>query len=407
MPWKECLAVDVRREFVGLALSGEGSRGNIALLCRRFGISRKTGYKWLKRSQNANEVGLADRSRRPHHSPTRTSELIEQQVIQLRERHRAWGGRKLAARLKALGVECVPAPSTISGILRRAGLLEESASEIRQSPQRFEYKSPNELWQMDYKGHVPMTGGGRCHPLTVLDDHSRYSLVLAACGDELTTTVQSHLTTAFRRYGLPRRMLADNGAPWGTSWVAGEGEAGAWTKLAVWLVRLGVRLMHGRPRHPQTQGKEERFHRTLNAELLRWRIFADLLDAQKQMDPWQYTYNHERPHEALGMNVPASRYYPSPRAFPERLPTIEYGPDDAVRRVGRDGHAHFKGREITIGSAFAGEAVALRPTREEGVWDVYYCHAQVGRVDAREEGSEGRLRLHRPLAPLAGDAAEV
>jgi transposase InsO family protein len=398
--------MDVRREFVGLALAGDGERRNIALLCRRFGISRKTGYKWIGRyTSGSSVVDLADRSRRPRCSPTRTSESLQRQVIELRERHRAWGGRKLAARLKALGCPAVPAPSTISGILRRAGLLEESQSEMRRTPKRFEYESANELWQMDYKGHVAMTGGGRCHPLTVLDDHSRYSLVLAACADEQATTVQRHLTSAFRRYGLPRRMLADNGSPWGTSWVAGGTDAGAWTGLAVWLLRLGVRLMHGRPRHPQTQGKEERFHRTLKAELLRWQRFADLSDAQKQMDPWRFTYNHERPHEALGMSVPASRYRPSPRAFPERLPAIEYGPDDQVRRVRPDGRIVFFQQKITIGAAFGGEDVALRPTRDDGVWDAFYCDQPIGRIDRRNVGSEGRLRLHRPLAPLAGDAA--
>ena len=166
--------------------------------------------------------------------------------------------------------------------------------------------------------------GGVTRWLTVLDDHSRYSLVLAACGDERTETVQRHLTAAFRRYGLPRRMLADNGSPWGAA--GGTAADGRWTRLTVWLARLGVPVSHGRPCHPQTQGKEERFHRTLVAEVLRWRPFADLADAQAMLDPWRFTYNHERPHEALGMGVPAGRYTPSARAVHAFGPAVPRAP---------------------------------------------------------------------------------
>jgi transposase InsO family protein len=398
MPWKkECLTVlDRRQEFVELA-AGEGR--NMALLCRRFGISRKTGYKWLSRYRSSSSEDfaerLSDRSRRPQQSPTRTSESVEQQVVALRKKHRAWGGRKLAERLGKLGCEVVPAPSTITGILRRHGLLDEADCEARRRPLRFEHEAPNDLWQMDYKGHVGMSNGKRCHPLAVLDDHSRFSLVLVACGDEQATTVQKHLTTAFREYGMPKRILSDNGSPWGTS---GWGEVGAWTGLAVWLVRLGVELWHGRPCHPQTQGKEERFHRTLVAELLRWETFKDLTDAQPKLDAWRFTYNHERPHEALGLQVPAQRYQPSAIAFPTKLPPIEYGPDDVVRQVHRDGYIKNLKKIIKIGKAFNGQRVALRATREDGVLDVYYCAQHVGRVDQRAPGSEGRLRRYRPLA---------
>jgi len=379
----------------------------MALLCRRFGISRKIGYKWLNRyccgdTQNQSVVErLTDRSRRPHHSPTQTSESMQKRIVQLRTKHH-WGGRKLAKRLKDLSVDHVPAPSTISGILSRHGLVDEADRQSRRRPQRFEHESPNDLWQMDYKGHVAMGNGERCHPLTVLDDHSRYSVVLAACADEQAKTVKEHLTAAFRLYGMPKRMLADNGSPWGTS---GWGELGAWTGLAVWLARLGIAMWHGRPCHPQTQGKEERFHRTLVAELLRWETFSDLADAQPKLDAWRFTYNHERPHEALEMKTPATRYRPSAVTFPETLPPIEYGPDDQVRRVRPDGRIAFFQQTVTIGAAFRGEDVALRPTREDGVWDAYYCAQHIGRIDQRNKGTDGRLRLHRPLAPLADDAA--
>jgi transposase InsO family protein len=395
MPWKECSAVSARLEFVELAQS-EGA--NVALLCRRFGISRKTAYKWMSRYKLGGIEHLKDQSRRPHHSPSKTAADVEQKIVELRQCHRAWGGRKLAARLAALGVKTLPAASTITSVLRRHDLLDQADCLERQRSRRFERAAPNDLWQMDFKGHVPMRQGGRCHPLTVLDDHSRYAIVLSACGDEKTATVQGRLTEAFRRYGLPWRMLMDNGAPWGA---AGWAADSPWTRLTLWLARLGVGVSHGRPCHPQTQGKEERFHRTLVAELLRWRTFADLSDAQGQLDPWRFTYNHERPHEALGMAVPAQRYTPSPRSFPEQLPTVEYDSKDLVRRVRSDGKIKLHNRLIMIGSSLIGERVAVRPTRDEGLWDVYYCQQGIGRIDERADGSDSRLRPWRTLAPLA------
>jgi transposase InsO family protein len=395
MPWKECSSVSSRLELVELAQS-EGI--NFALLCRRFGISRKTAYKWKSRYKLGGVEHLEDQSRRPHRSPSKTAADVEQKIVELRQRHPAWGGRKLAARLKALGVKTLPAASTITAVLRRHDLLDPVLCQQRKASVRFERAAPNDLWQMDFKGHVPMSQGGRCHPLTVLDDHSRYAIVLSACGDEKTATVQGRLTEAFRCYGLPWRMLMDNGAPWGS---AGWAADSPWTRLTLWLARLGVAVSHGRPCHPQTQGKEERFHRTLVAELLRWRLFADLCDAQAQLDPWRFTYNHERPHEALGMAVPAQRYTPSPRSFPEQLPAVEYDSTDLVRRVRSDGKIKLHNRLIMIGSALIGERVAVRPTRDEGMWDVYYCQQGIGRIDERIEGSDSRLRPWRTLAPLA------
>src|SRR5260370_32747647 len=263
MPWKSISIMQSRQEFVGLAEQGDVS---VAELCRRFGISRQTGFGYLRRHREAGADGLLDRSCRPHGSPRRSSAEIEAQVIALRQAHPRWGGRKLARRLRDLGVASVPAPSTVTEILRRHGLLDPAEAATHRAHQRFERSAPNALWQMDFKGHVAMDVG-RCHPLTVLDDHCRYSLGLVACGDETSVTVRRHLTTLFQRYGLPQAMLADNGSPWGSI-------VGGHTALEVWLMRLGVRLLHGRPYHPQTQGKDERFHRTLNLELLQAQRFA-------------------------------------------------------------------------------------------------------------------------------------
>jgi len=378
MPWKECDSMSLRREFVELA-SVEGAR--MAGLCRRFGISRKTGYKWLSRYRAEAEAGLSDRSRRPRSFREVTPAEIEELVLALRRRHPSWGGRKLRARLRALGHARVPAASTITAILHRHGCIDAAESAKHGPAVRFERERPNDLWQMDFKGEFPLSGGGKCYPLTLLDDHSRFSLCVRACGGMKSVTVQEVLTSLFRRYGLPRELLCDNGSPWGVT--HGRGEQ---TRLTAWLLRLDVRALHGRPYHPQTQGKEERFHRTLKAEVLRGRSFDTHTEAQSRFDAWREVYNHERPHEALGLRTPASVYEVSSREFPERLPPIEYGPGDVVRKVGSSGQIQFRGRTCKLSQAFAGEPVALRATREEGVWEAYYCLHRIGRIDLRDGG---------------------
>jgi transposase InsO family protein len=370
MPWREATPMSERREFVRFA-SQEGA--SMSALCRRFGISRKTGYKWLARYRDAGPAGLADRSRRPRASPRRTPPALEARVCALREQHPAWGGRKLQRLLHREAVGAPPAPSTITGILNRNGLLNPERRLVRDL-QRFEAPAPNALWQMDFKGPVP-TDSLRCHPLTVLDDHSRFNVCLAACPDQRAETVQDQLTRTFQRVGLPERMLMDNGSPWGSD------RAHQHTRLTAWLIRQGITVLHGRPFHPQTQGKEERFHRTLALELLSQRPFwRDQLELQQAFDCWRDLYNFERPHEALGQQPPASRYRPSPRPFRPVLPPIEYQQGDEVRRVQQKGRISFRGRELLVSRAFIGEPVGLRPVGD-GVWDVYYCHQRVGQVD--------------------------
>jgi transposase InsO family protein len=373
MPWKEASPMSLRREFVQFALAPDR---NLAELCRRFGISRKTAYKWLARATDGEPAALADRRRRPHTSPSRTPATVEAQVVALRQQHPAWGGRKLRAVLRADGARPTPAPSTITDILRRHGLLTPERPQPH-AWQRFTAPAPNALWQMDFKGHVP-AGTGRCHPLTVLDDHSRFNLCLAACADERAATVQAHLTTTFRRYGLPDRMLMDNGSPWG------HDADHPWTRLTVWLLRLGVGVSHGRPYHPQTQGKDERFHRTLVVEVVASRpAWPDVASYQAAFDAWRPVYNERRPHDSLGLRPPAVLYQPSPRAFPAALPPIEYGPDDRVRKVQDKGQIFVHGRTYRIGTAFRGLPVALRPTATDAAdrFDVYFCHQRVATID--------------------------
>jgi len=379
MPWREVSTVGMRLEFVTLA-SAEGA--NKRELCRRFGISPQTGYKWLERYEREGTDGLADRSRRPHHSPRHSPPDQEAAVLALRDEHPAWGGRKLAVRMKAQQWPAVPHPNTITAILRRHGRL--AAPEATPHPwRRFEHDAPNVLWQMDFKGHFGLGArGGRCHPLTILDDHSRFAVGLAACANETGVTVREQLSTTFRCYGLPDRMVMDNGAPWG------GGSARSWTPLTVWLLRLGIGVSHGRAFHPQTQGKDERFHRTLKAEVLIGRVYPDLAAVQVAFDRWRAVYNLERPHEACGLLPPANRYAVSARCFPETLPPIEYGPDELVRKVQDKGEIWLHGRPYVVGNAFHGYPVALRPSEGEGTLDVFFLRHQIAQLDLTRPAEE-------------------
>jgi transposase InsO family protein len=271
-----------------------------------------------------------------------------------------------------------PSASTITAILRRHELL--SAGEVwRQPLTRFEASFPNDLWQMDYKGHFPLSSAARCHPLTVLDDHARFALGIRALSNQQETTVKAELIQLFQRYGLPDRILCDNGPPWGTS------THGIFTRLAVWLLHLDVMMTHGRPWHPQTQGKEERFHRTLKDEVIATRSFHSLDQAQTAFDVFRHTYNHVRPHEALGLLPPMTRYKPSMRSYPTQLPLIEYPGTAAVRTVTSRGVIKFEGREHYVGESFSGYSVGLFPSEDEGTKRVFFRHYQVATIDLRTE----------------------
>lgn len=374
MPWTEASVMTQRRDFVTLAVA---DNSNIRELCRRFQISRTTGYKWLRRYQSDGLEGLVDRSRRPHHSPGKTAAATEHLIINLRRKHPAWAGRKLRKRLHNLKHDHLPSPSTINSILVRNQLVDTQESAKHKAFRRFEKAAPNELWQMDFKGEFQLPHG-RCYPLTILDDHSRFAIAVEACAKNTTIITQTSLIKVFRLYGLPECITCDNGAPWGSSC------RGHYTRLCVWLLRLGITVSHSRPHHPQTQGKDERFHRTLGLEVLRYQRGDTLKQWQQHFDQWRDIYNHERPHEALALEVPASRYQPSPRAYPERLPAIDYGPGDIVRKVRHLGHIKYAGRDYFVGSAFHGLHVAMRPTTVADVFAVFFCQQKLGNLHLKD-----------------------
>ena len=368
MPWKETSVISERKEFIRKASQQEV---NFSQICREYGISRKTGYKWLERYKEEGALGLENRSKRPRHIPNKTASEIEQAVLEIRKKHPAWGGRKIHARMKKLGHEYVPSPSTITAILQRNGCIDPEESEKRKALQRLEMKQPNQIWQMDFKGPFRIAGK-KCYPLTVLDDHSRYLVGLKACKNQQRGTVKGHLTDIFRCYGLPDAFLTDNGPPWGPS--SGENY---YTKLNAWMFRLEIKIIHSRPYHPQTIGKDERLHRTLKAEVLKHHVFEDFPTCQNGFYAWQETYNHIRPHEALGMDVPSSRYHPSQRKFPKKLPPVTYASNDQVRKARNNGRISFQGKFFRIGRAFDGFPVAIRETETDGIFDVYFCKQKI------------------------------
>lgn len=375
MPWKKVSIMDQRSELVRLATQEGANRRE---LFRRFGVHPDTGYKWIDRWLAKGE--LADRSRRPKTSPARTEAAIEAAVLGIRDEHPAWGARKIASCLEREGLK-PPAISTVHEILRRHGRIGERAGPSGQRYQRFEMEAPNLLWQMDFKGWIRLGNGVRCHPLTVLDDHSRYSIGLEACADEQGSTVRSRLEKMFRRYGLPDAFFVDNGTPWG------DASGQSWTRFGVFLLKLDIRLLHSRPYHPQSRGKNERFHRSLKAEVFALNSFRDLKQVQRALDHWRTVYNFERPHQALDQRVPASRYRPSPRAMPDRLPEISYDEGEVVRTVPTNAYVRFKGSRWKVPQAFCGERVAIRPLPTDGHFGVFFASHQIAAIDLRSQPS--------------------
>ena len=373
MPWSAVTVEAQRLELCRLAVSG--SDVSFVELCRRFGVSPKTGYKWLGRYLAEGRDGLADRSRAPKSSPSRTSAEMESVVCALREKHRAWGGRKIRRRLMDLGYPDVPAASTITDILRRGGMIEDAPSQAG-GWTRFEAETANDLWQMDHKGWF-MTATGQCNPFDILDDYSRYNLALDASADRQAATVKKVMVDTFHTYGMPLRILCDNGSPWGNAQPGFR-----WTSLSVWLLDLGITVVHSRPMHPQTMGKDERFHRTLKLEVISSRPeWASYTQVQQAFDQWRIVYNHQRPHDALNGSVPADRYQPSPRSMPEQIDPVDYPDSYQVRKVDETARISFQGSRYKIGRPFTGRHIGIIPTNHDGIFTIVYRHQPIHTLD--------------------------
>jgi len=386
MPWKRVAVDDQRMQFVMRAASG---KERIAALCREFGISRPTGYLWRRRYQQTRSLGdLTERSRRPLRSPARTTAWKEQRVVAAR-RAEGWGAKKLHVVLRDEEQLVVPV-RTIHRILARHALVQREVHSA--APQRFERSMPNELWQMDTKGRYRLTDG-HCHALCMVDDHSRYAVGVYAL--PALTIEQAHpcIVNSFRNYGLPEAMLMDHGALW---WATGNGWGLTW--LSVRLIEQGIRLLYGRVAHPQTQGKVERLHRTLG-EAMRHRGVPRYFAAwPAAVAEFQNTYNHRRPHEAIGMQRPRERYQASPRSYQEQPADWEYPAGSEVRRVNGNGAIAEAGRKWFVCEALAGRLV--RVERFDGKLLVSYRHMYIREIDLAR-GTTQALVVARSAATIA------
>lgn len=374
MPWTKPEDIMYKKEeFLFEVINKKSS---ITKLCNKFGISRKTGYKWINRYNENGIIGLQEHSRRPLVSPNRITDEAVEQILAARDECKTWSGRKLKQYLINQGMTNLPCEKTFNRMLKKHDRIDPKESEKRTAFIRFERETPNDLWQMDFKGHFQIEEG-RCHPLTVLDDHSRFSICIKACLSEDEVSVRKALEAAFRSYGLPNGMTMDNGSPWKGSYPF------KLSKLTVWLMRLGIKVGHSTPYHPQTQGKLERFHRSLKDEVLKFYQFKNLRDSQSRFDEWREIYNNIRPHEGINLKCPSSRYQISTRIFPEILPQIEYLEGDVVRKVGISGTANFHGNAYFMGEHLKGEYVAGRVVGD-GILDVYFATTKIQRINLRE-----------------------
>jgi transposase InsO family protein len=371
MAWK---TVDVKEQRVRFVVRAIQGKSYFQDLCDELGISRPTGYEWLRRYQVGGIEAIVEKSRGPQRSPQRTAPEIEQRVVELRQHYPDWGRRKLQRLLQREGVQ-VPAV-TVHRILLRHDLVRRQ-DRHRTATQRFERSQPNQLWQMDFKG--PVGWQAPVGPLSVLDDHSRYGIALKGTWTARAKAVQEALLEAFERCGLPEAMWMDHGTPW---WNMKAATGATW--LTVWLMKQDIQLHFSGYRHPQTQGKVERFHGSL-ARATQLRGFPTKKERQIRLDEYVYEYNYVRPHEALGMKTPAEVWRKSNHQYEAHRPAWEYESEAEVRKIVGAGHLSVDGRHWEISRALAGEWVKLERIAHRV--QVYYCRSLVRELDLTHQRS--------------------
>jgi transposase InsO family protein len=384
MPWLETDMREQRMQFVVEATRGQA---NVSAICRAYGISRKTGYRWLARYQAVRSLtGLVEQSRRPHASPRRTEPAMTARIVALRTQY-GWAGRKLQRLLAAEGLRCSTA--TIDRVIRREGLVDPRESH-RPAVTRFQRAAPNELWQMDFKGQYPVEGGAWCFPLSILDDHSRYAVGLFAMRGTAAGPAQAAVRRCFDQFGVPAAMLVDHGGPW---WAPANGHG--LTTFSVALINQGIDLIYSGVRHPQTQGKVERFHRTLATRLRQWGVPAVFAAFPALLDRFRAEYNEVRPHEATDLWPPATRYTPSARAYRHDPPAWDYPLGLEVRRVDHAGCIADAGRRLFVCGALAGQWVGAQ--RFDDRLLVRYRHLYIREIDLATGASQPILARTTPV----------
>ena len=370
MPWKETCPMEERMKFIADYLQDEWS---LAQLCRFYGISRKTGYKWLARYLAEGPAGLGDRSRAPRRHPNGVPREVEEQIVAFRAQHPHWGPRKLVHRLAQIQPETHwPVPSTVGALLKRRGLTAPRRGKRHTPPYNQPFQEgvqPNQVWSADFKGWFRTQDGTRIDPLTIADVASRYLLRCQGLVRPNRTAVQAVFTAAFQEFGLPRAIRTDNGPPFASVGLGGL------SRLSVWWVCLGISPERIRPGHPEENGRHERMHRTLKQATAQ-PSQATPNAQQRAFDRFRAEYNQERPHEALAMQTPAQRYQPSLRPFPERLPELEYAPGYVVRRVRSNGEIRWQRGLVYLSEALVDQWVGLIEI-DNGQWRVDFGPIQL------------------------------
>ncbi len=376
MPWKETCPMDERMKFIADYLKNEW---NLSDLCQYYGISRKTGYKWLARYQAEGPSGLHDRSRAPRHHPNAVHKAVQDRIVAFRVEHPYWGPRKLVHRLTQLEPATRwPATSTAGEILKRHGLTVPRRRKRRTPPYTQPFREslqPNDVWCADFKGWFRTQCGTRIDPLTISDAVSRYLLRCQDLRRPTRTAAQAVFTAVFQQFGLPAAIRTDNGAPFASTGLGGL------SRLSVWWLRLGIVPERIRPGHPEENGRHERMHRTLK-QATAAPPRATPKAQQLAFDRFLTEYNQERPHEALDMQTPAQHYQPSPRPFPARLPEMEYPSGYLVRRVRSNGQIRWQGRLIFVSEVLIGQKVGLIQV-DNGIWRLDFGALKLALLDEK------------------------
>jgi putative transposase len=372
MPWRTTEPMDQKVQFISDHLNGYFS---FAELCSRYGVSRKTGYKWLWRYNEHKAKGLVDRSRRPHSCPNKTSESVVAAILAIRGRHPRWGATKLLRPLvKSYPGIIVPPRSTICSILNKNGCTvppRKSPRRPHAGPPLFKPQKANELWTVDFKGHFKTGNGLYCYPLTVVDTFSRSVLACQGFLGPNHDDTYHAFTRLFQENGLPSRIRSDNGTPFSSN------ALGRLSRLSVWWIRLGIIPELIEPGRPEQNGIHERMHKTLKADTC-LPPAASIRSQQNRFDGWRTEFNQERTHEALNNRVPADLYSPSPRPMPKKTLPIEYPLHFEVRRVSRNGGIRWKDHWVNVSTVLAEEYVGFEEVAD-GLWDVYFAYMRLGR----------------------------
>jgi putative transposase len=387
MPWRERSPMDERLQFVA---DHTRQMWSMTELCERYGVSRKTGYKWIERYVRQGAAGLERRTSRPRHSPQRTDPAIAKAIIDLRRREK-WGGKKIVAVLGERHPTWVmPAVSTANDILKRAGLVATTRRSRPVPPAVYRpavLSAPNQVWTADFKGQFRTGNGQLCYPLTICDRWSRFLLMCHALPSPSTTATKEMFRRAFREYGLPERIRTDNGEPFAAA------SLGRLSRLSVDWIRLGIYPELIAPGSPQQNGAHERMHRTLKADTTRPPA-TTLRGQHLRFAAFRRRYNRVRPHEALGQQPPARLYTPSPRRWPKIPNPLVYPGHYEIRRVTAPGIMWWHSRRVNISTVLIGESIGLEPI-DDGEWDVHFGPIRLGRFDERTHHIQPAARRQR------------